>query len=628
VIRAASVLRIDNIDKTYGKQVVFDKASLQIQPHERVGLVGRNGSGKSTLLKMILGEEEPDEGNIIVPRGYRIGHVAQHLHFTEPTILQEGCLGLPPDEMYDHYKVEAVLFGLGFTEKDMGLPPSTFSGGYQVRLNLAKVLVSHPNLLLLDEPTNYLDIVSIRWIIKFLRNWKHELVLISHDREFMDSVTTHTALIHRQRIRKLPGDTVKVYAQIKQDEDVHEKTRQNESKQREHIEAFVERFRAQASKASVVQSRLKLLEKLPKLEKLEEIADLDFAFRYSTFDAKRLIEVAGLSFGYEPSNLLIEGLDMTIGSEDRIGIIGKNGKGKSTLIKLLAGELEPLDGKIDIHPLARMGYFGQTNIDRLRPKYTVEEEIESANPNLGRTAVRSICGTMMFGGESAEKMVQVLSGGEKSRVMLGKIIATPTNLLLLDEPTNHLDMQSIDSMVATLSDFEGAVIIVTHSELVLHALATKLLVFQDGGVSWFNGTYDEFLEKVGWREEADEAEAKSTDVNPKKALRQSRAAVIAERSKVLKPLQEEIKSLESKIMRLEKEEAGINAKLSNVGALKGPEEIAELSRSIKKLKKDIDSNFAHLEKVSAEHDSLSAVFDAQLATLCNAAANRLNKDIV
>ena len=266
------MLRIDNIEKAYGKQVIFRGASLQVQSHERVGLVGRNGSGKSTLLQMILGEVEADEGNIIVPKGYRIGHVAQHLHFTESSVLQEGCLGLPPDEIYDHYKVEAILFGLGFSEKDMQLPPTNFSGGFQVRLNLAKVLVSHPNLLLLDEPTNYLDIVSIRWIIKFLRRWPHELILISHDKEFMDSVTTHTAVIHRQKIRKLEGDTAKVYAQIAQDEEVHEKTRANEAKQREHIEAFVDRFRAQASRASVVQSRLKLLEKLPQLEELEAIA--------------------------------------------------------------------------------------------------------------------------------------------------------------------------------------------------------------------------------------------------------------------------------------------------------------------------------------------------------------------
>ncbi|MBI2092611.1 MAG: ATP-binding cassette domain-containing protein [Deltaproteobacteria bacterium] len=609
------MLRIDNIEKFYGKQVLFRDASLQVQPHERVGLVGRNGSGKSTLLQMILGETEPDEGNIIVPKGYRIGHVAQHLHFTEPTVLQEGCLGLPPDEIYDHYKVEAVLFGLGFTEKDMQLPPMNFSGGFQVRLNLAKVLVSHPNLLLLDEPTNYLDIVSIRWIIKFLKRWPHELILISHDREFMDSITTHTALIHRQKIRKLEGDTAKVYAQIAQDEEVHEKTRANEAKQREHIEAFVERFRAQASKAAIVQSRLKLLEKLPQLEELEAISDLDFAFRYSPFEAKRLMEASNLTFGYDKANLLIKDLSMSIGSKDRIAIIGKNGKGKSTLIKLLAGELLPLQGTINKHQLLKEGYFGQTNIDRLNSTATVEEEIGSANPSLGRTAVRTICGTMMFGGEAAEKKVQVLSGGERSRVMLGKIIAAPSNMLLLDEPTNHLDMQSIDAMVEALENFAGAVIIVTHSELVLRTLPTRLLVFQDDNVSWFNGTYDEFLEKVGWREENEEVVATTAAVNPKKALRQNRAAITKERSKVIKPLQDEMKRLEERIMKLEDEEAALNTGLTSATHAQMGSEIAALSKSVKKIKAEIDSCFERLETVTNEHDKLAAEFDARLAEL-------------
>lgn len=609
------MLRIDNIEKAYGKQVLFNKACLQVGPHERVGLVGRNGSGKTTILQMILGENDPDDGNIIIPKGYRIGHVAQHLHFTEPTVLQEGCLGLSADEMYDHYKVEAILFGLGFTAKDMQLPPSTFSGGFQVRLNLAKVLVSQPNLLLLDEPTNYLDIVSIRWIIKFLRNWKHELIIISHDREFMDSVTTHTALIHRQKIIKLPGDTAKVYAQIAQDEEVYEKTRQNEAKQREHIESFVKRFRAQASKASVVQSRIKMLEKLPNLEALETIADLDFKFRYEPFEAARLIAVEGLQFGYDPSKIIIDELDMTINARDRIAIIGKNGKGKSTLIRLLANDLDPLQGKVSLHPVAKIGYFGQTNIDRLDPKSTVEQEIDSANPRLGKTAVRGICGTMKFSGDAAEKKIQVLSGGEKSRVMLGRIIASPSNLLLLDEPTNHLDMQSIDSMVEALDDYPGGLVIVTHSEHLLRALATRILVFQNDEVSWFDGTYDEFLERVGWRDEEEYAAAWPAKVNSKKAMRQNRAAIIKERSKTIGPLEKEISELEVRIMTLEAEEAAANEKLLEASYSKDSAAIEELSISVGKMKAEIDSCFARLEKVSTECDKLTTVFDAHMAEL-------------
>src|SRR3989338_9174986 len=256
------MLRIQDLNKAYGSQILFEEASLQMSPGDRLGLVGRNGHGKTTLFRLILREEEPDSGKITIPRNYRIGHLAQHLHFTQPTVLEEGCLGLSEGEEWDHYKVERVLFGLGFLEEDMAKPPVTFSGGFQIRLNLAKVLVSNPNLLLLDEPTNYLDILSIRWITKFLRGWKNELILISHDRDFMDSVTTHTAAIHRHKIVKLSGGTEKLYAQIELDETIHEKTRINEEKKRKQVEAFISRFRAKASKAASVQSRVKQLEKM------------------------------------------------------------------------------------------------------------------------------------------------------------------------------------------------------------------------------------------------------------------------------------------------------------------------------------------------------------------------------
>lgn len=612
------MLRIDAIDKSYGEQVLFRRASFQMQPRERVGLVGRNGSGKSTIFRMILGEEEPDSGSIVIPTGYRIGHVAQHLHFTKPTVLEEGCLGLHHDEINDIYKVESILFGLGFTEEDMSKAPSTFSGGFQVRLNLAKVLVSNPNLLLLDEPTNYLDIVSIRWIVQFLRRWKHELILISHDRDFMDSVTTHTALIHRETIRKLPGNTAKIYAQVEMDEEVHEKTRQNEVKKRKHMEQFIEKFGATASKAAQAQSRLKMLEKLPKLQELNEIPELDFVFRYAPIETKRLVEVEGLRFGYDPENPLINDLSLTITSNDRIAVIGKNGRGKSTLLKLLAGELEPQAGDVKTHHMVKLGYFGQTNIDHLSPEMTVEEEIGSSNATLGKTAIRSICGNMMFTGEMAEKRVKVLSGGEKSRVMLGKIIATPSNMLFLDEPTNHLDMQSIDAMVEALQSYDGAVVIVTHSEMLLRSSVNRLIVFQDGAVFCFNGTYDEFLEKIGWSEEAEgtsKTVAAVKNDRSKKALRQERALIITERSKVLKPLQEEIKHLEAKIMKLEKEDAELSHRLEKAAHEQNIAEMTELSKAVKVAKDEIDRCFAKLEKATSKYEPLAAEFEERLAKL-------------
>lgn len=503
------MIQVVNLSKAYGAQEIFDDITFSMVKGERLGLVGRNGAGKSTLIKIILGEEAPDKGQIVFPRGYVCGHLAQHLVFTENTVLGEACLGLPPYERDMQYKAEIILDGLGFSESDMYEAPETFSGGFQIRINLAKVLLSEPNLLLLDEPTNYLDIVSVRWLIRFLNAWKNEIIIISHDREFMDAVTTHTMLIRRNQLKKIPGGTEKLYTQVAQDEEIYEKTRVNEDKKRKEIQLFIDRFRAQAAKATLVQSKVKALERMGQKEELMEEKTMDFEFRYAPFQGKSLLEARNISFTYPqeegkpPNPQLIEDFSLLVRPGDRIAIIGKNGKGKSTLLKLMAKELAPDVGDIVTTGYLKQGYFGQTNVNRLNPKLTVEEEISHANSALSRTAVRSICGTMMFDGDKAEKKISVLSGGEKSRVLLGKILAEPSNLLLLDEPTNHLDMESIEALIASLQDYQGASVIVTHSELILRQLATKLVVFQHGAVTLHDGGYEDFLTYVGWDEEAD-----------------------------------------------------------------------------------------------------------------------------
>jgi ATP-binding cassette subfamily F protein 3 len=497
------VIKINQLSKSYSTHALFTDVTLQMNAGDRLGLVGRNGHGKTTLFRLILKQEEPDVGQIVIPRNYKIGHLEQHLHFTKPTILGEAALGLPEEESHSIYKAEAILFGLGFAHPDLTKPPHEFSGGFQIRINLAKLLLSEPNLLLLDEPTNYLDLPSVRWITRFFSNLKGELILISHDRGFMDGVTTHTAVIHRQKVRKFEGGTAKAYSQIALEEEIHEKTRVNEEKKRSHAEDFIRRFRAQASKAKMVQSRIKMLEKLPRLEGLSELQDLDFEFRHAEFKAKTLLEASDVSFGYTRGHLLFRDLNLAIKAGDRIGVIGKNGKGKSTLLNVLSGDAKPATGEIKTHPDMKLGYFGQTNIQRLNSKFTVEQELEHANPSLTRTQVRNICGTMMFGGDLALKKISVLSGGEKSRTLLGKILAHPSNLLLLDEPNNHLDMQSIDALIESLQEFPGASLFVTHNERMLRALATRLVVFHRGRVDVFNSTYDDFLEKVGWEDEGD-----------------------------------------------------------------------------------------------------------------------------
>jgi ATP-binding cassette subfamily F protein 3 len=457
------------------------------------------------------------------------------------------------------------------------------SGGEKARCALALIAWKRPNLLLLDEPTNYLDITSVRWIARFLANFKGELIVISHDRDFMDSVTTHTAVIHRQKIRKFEGGTAKAYAQIILEDEIHEKTRANEDRKRAHAEAFINRFRAQASKAKMVQSRIKMLEKLPKLDQLAEIESLDFEFRHAPFAAKTLLEARDISFGYTPDNLLFQHLNLSVNKHDRIAVIGNNGKGKSTLLNVLSGGLEPLTGELKAHPDMKLGYFGQTNILRLNAKSTIEQEIEHSNPKLTRTQVRNICGTMMFGGDLALKKVSVLSGGEKSRTLLGKILAHPSNLLLLDEPNNHLDMESIDALIESLQNFTGALLIVTHNQRILRALATRLIVFHRGRVDVFNTGYDEFLEKVGWEDESDgngahKSPSSRNNYNEKK-----------EREKAERREKARIAKLEAQIMKSENalkeyhEQLAIEANRNNLAQMN------QLSKKISQIKQEVDN---------------------------------------
>jgi ATP-binding cassette subfamily F protein 3 len=616
------MLSVANLTKTYGLQVVFDAVSFTVGDGERVGLVGRNGSGKTTLLRLITGEEEPDSGSINIPRSYAIGYLSQTLSFAKGSVLAEACLTLPPreDGTDETYKVKSILLGLGFDEAAFRKNPLELSSGYQIRLNLAKVLVSKPDLLLLDEPTNYLDIVSVRWLGRFLREWKGELILITHDRTFMDSVTTHVMGIHREGIRKIAGSTHKLYQQILQEEEVYEKTRVNDEKKRKELEQFINRFRAQATRARMVQSKIKVLDRTKSRGKLEQAKVLDFQFPAAPFSGKWLTEVRDLRFSYDGGPFLIDGLTFAVGRRDRIAVIGKNGKGKTTLLSLLANELTPVQGTVARSANLRTGYFGQVNIDRLNGEGTIEEEILQATPDFSRGAARNICGLMLFEGDRALKKIAVLSGGEKSRVLLGKMLATPANLLLLDEPTNHLDMESVDSLIEAIDAFEGAVILATHSEMILHALAERLIVFE-GGQPWlFEGAYGDFLERVGWQDEQTEcAETGRTDKKwqraEKKELKRMRAAIIAERSAALSPLGQRISRLEKMIMELEKRIETDNLTLVRATQAGQGKTIAALSISIHDAKKRIDEVFGELEAASKEHLARAREFEAKLKAL-------------
>lgn len=544
------MIQVDDLTHAYSGDELLKDVSFSINSGERCGLVGRNGSGKTTLFRLLVGQETPDRGSISLSKGYRLGYLDQHIRFSRPTVIEEASLGLKPEEQDSLYKAEMILFGLGFREEEMDVSPMQLSGGYHLRLHLAKVLLSEPDCLLLDEPTNYLDILSIRFLQQFLRRWKGELVLISHDREFMDSVSTHTLGIHRQKVRKVKGDSVQFFSQIVQEEEIHERTRVNQEKKKEHLQSFVDRFGAKASKAAQAQARVKMLERIPVLEQLKAIYNLNFHFPERPFAGKKMCDAKEISFGYEADTKIIHPISFPIERGERIAIIGKNGYGKSTLLKLIAGELTPQTGEITYSDQMTIGYFGQTHIQRLHESATIEEEIAAANPLLNFSEVKRVCGLMMFSQDKSKKKISVLSGGEKSRVLLGKILAKPCNLLLLDEPTHHLDIESIEALIDALEDFEGAVVIVTHSELILKRLQLdKLMVCHRGRQEIFIGNYDDFLEKKGWEEEAPEEKKKPAPLSEadRKKKHEERMALQAE----IKPLESKVKNLEKQIQSLE-----------------------------------------------------------------------------
>ena len=617
------MIRIENLHKSYGDLILFEGINFALNERERLGIVGRNGHGKTTLFRMILGKESPDSGSIITPKIYRIGYVSQRLEFSHDTILTEAVSALPETEKDHHWKAEKILAGLGFNQTEFRRHPQVFSGGYQVRLNLAKALISEPDLLLLDEPTNFLDITSIRWIEQFLQGWPHEVMLITHDRSFMDKIVTHTMGIHRLMVRKIEGNTAKYYDQIAVDEEVYEKTRLKDERRRKEIEQFITRFRAKARQANLVQSRAKTLQKMEKKQKLKILKILDFSFNSSPFHAKQVFAVQDLNFSYDRTIPLIRDFNITVAAGERICVVGPNGKGKSTLLKLLSGETTPQTGKISYHPAVKKGYFEQGSVKTLVDNRTVLDEIVFSNPDGDLQHSRNVCGAMMFSGDDALKKISVLSGGEKSRVMLGKLLVTPVSLLLLDEPTNHLDMESSDALLAAIDNFDGTVIMVTHNEMFLHALAQRLIIFQNDRIEVFDGSYQHFLDKGGWQDENMTAaryrqrnlNAAAVTKRTKKEMRRQRSEIISERSRIVKPLRDRIIRVEKQMEKEEAEVDRLNLSMQQAAQDQDGSRITEISQALHASQQTIDRLIAELDDLTRNLETRNAEFETRLKKL-------------
>jgi len=612
------LIQLTNIAKNYGSQELFRNLDFRLNKNQRVGLVGRNGSGKSTLFKLILQEEHYDEGELSIPKGYKIGSLKQHLEFSEDKLIDEVALALSEDDKYSIYKVEKFLFGLGFTSEDLDKSPLSFSGGFQIRINLAKLLLTEPNLLLLDEPTNYLDILSLRWLKQFLCSFDGEVILITHDRDFMDAVCTHTMGLNRKNLYLIQGNTHKFYEQLQANDELHEKQKLSQDKKVKELEEFIAKNKARASTAAQAQSKVKLLEKMDIIDSLDSENTLSFDFNFKDTPAKVLLDVKDLSFGYEKDNILFKDISFNLKKGEVLGIIGKNGKGKSTLLNTIAKELTQNTGTIEYHISATFGHFGQTNINHLNPKNDVMDEIYVANSKLSESTVRNICGSMMFTGDSAKKKISLLSGGEKSRVMLGQIIAKSVNILFLDEPTNHLDMQSIDALTKAIKNFDGSCIIVTHSEALLRAVCHRLVVFANGSATTFDGNYDEFLEKIGWEEENNQEDNTSKKETPKvnkKENKKLRTELIKQRNVLTTPLKKEVTLLENKIMKLEEELEIDHEELIKASNSGDNSAVMDISRIVTAKEKEIEEKFDSLEVSQTKLDEINSQYDIKLEGL-------------
>jgi ATPase subunit of ABC transporter with duplicated ATPase domains len=537
------MISFSSIHKQYGKQLLFVDASFQLNPGEKVGLVGPNGSGKTTLFRMIVGEEAPDEGEVSVPKRLTIGYFRQDVEEMQGrSVLDEAIAGSgragdlhhelealqhamedpaqaddldrilahygEVQEEYDHlggYALEAqareVLHGLGFADDQIDGDVGALSGGWKMRVALARVLLGRPDVLLMDEPTNHLDIESIIWLEHFLQSFEGALLMTSHDREFMNRIVSRIAEIDSGEITAYSGD----YDFYERERAIRESNLQAAFARQQAMFAkeqrFIERFKTHAAKAAQVQSRIKALDKIEKIELPKKRQVVKFEFRVPPRSGDQVAVIEDLHKRYGP-RVLYDGFDLIIRRGERWAVMGKNGAGKTTLLKMIAGATEPDSGCVRLGASLIMGYFAQQSLDVLDPDLTIIDQLQRDFPQDGLGALRTLAGAFQFSGEDVDKRIRALSGGEKSRLAMARMLYNPPNFLVLDEPTNHLDLATKEMLVEALKDFEGTMIFVSHDRTFLRGLGSRVLEL--GGESGtdrtpvvYPGSYIEYVQKLG-----------------------------------------------------------------------------------------------------------------------------------
>ena len=484
------MLQIESVSKQYSTKVLLTDASAHLRPNSRVGLVGPNGAGKTTLFRMVLGEESPDEGSIRKRPRLRIGYLPQELE----TITGKTVLDAAHRDEFPEHEAKRILMGLGFSEVDFARPIDNLSGGYRMRVALAHLLLSNPDVLMLDEPTNHLDKPTQRWFEQFLIDSDMTLLIISHDTAFLDRVVTHIWDLRHHKIEEYRGNHSSFQdLRAERDAQLHASaTRQ--SKEIARVQKFVDRFRYQANKASQVQSRIKQLEKVKRIDVQRDPKRVKFRFPLPSTSGRHVLDLAGISKRYG-EKVIYETLDFSVERGQRVALVGENGAGKSTLLKMLAGVLPPDSGTRTVGHGATVHYFAQHQAETLNPEHTILESLEEAANHAEMNFLRGIAGAFLFTGLDQKKPVKALSGGERNRVALARMLVEPANTLLLDEPTNHLDPASVDVLTDALAEFPGTIVFISHDPTFLSRIATRVVEIEDGRARNFIGDYEYYLWK-------------------------------------------------------------------------------------------------------------------------------------
>ncbi len=627
------MITLQHIQKQFCGKILFKDVSLQIGVRDRIGLIGPNGSGKTTLFRIILGEEPVDEGEILIAKGVQIGYLpqevipmkgntilgevlkgAEHIISLEDKmrILEEELSSLQAPEEQEKlakeygklqeryailggYGLEAeakqILKGLGFKERDFYRDTEQLSGGWLMRVALGKILLQSPDLLLLDEPTNYLDLSSLVWLEGFLVNYPGAMVIVSHDRVFLNHLVNRIAEIENERIDLYSGNYDFYLREKTNRREILEATYKAQQRRIEETERFIERFRAKNTRSRQVQSRIKMLQKLERIELPKERREIHFQFPAPKRSGHKVIEVRNLHKRYGDT-IVYQGINLTIYRGDKVALVGPNGAGKSTLLKILAGVLDYEDGEVILGKEVIRAYFAQHQYDLLRPENTVYEELLSVATDENQTKLRTLLGTFLFSEEDIEKKVSVLSGGEKSRLVLAKMLLKPANFLLLDEPTSHLDIPSRNVLEEALRQFSGTLCFITHDRHLINEIANKVIEIEDGHLELYYGNYDDYLyrkQQLTLSEEGNRQSPQTQRLSKglTKEERRKRAQEIDQYRRHLSTLQKRFNEVESSLEEATRKLDHLNRRLSDPNLYLNQRETYETIEAQKQTKEQV-----------------------------------------